>query len=325
MAVPFADSPEFQRLLAGDDHVDLARVALEIGRDAYPEIDIEVYLEKNSSPRGSRAPFQAGLDRSRYPGADQLGALRRRRISREQGRLLRPAEQLSQRGTRSRPRHSDQPLLVYWTMAERLGLAMAGVDLPLHFMLRVDDGDQTCFVDPFHGGAVYDRERLRTKTQRDRRASGELVRCSGRALFKPGPDFADAQKPQSDLRTIGGHCVSLTHPAPFDGVQPPRTGELRDLGVLCVQADRLGEAIEPLKHISSLSPEARMQARSVSCSVSDSPGGFTLELTVHGCSRFRGLDVDDDPNEIFGTIQESSRDRPIMVDTALAGTRARRR
>ena len=61
--MPFADSPEFQRLLAGNDHVDLARVALEIGRDAYPEIDIEAYLEKIRTPRGSCShPVQARLD-----------------------------------------------------------------------------------------------------------------------------------------------------------------------------------------------------------------------------------------------------------------------
>ncbi len=46
MAAPFADSPEFQRLLAGHDHIDLARAALEIARDAYPEIDIEIYLDR---------------------------------------------------------------------------------------------------------------------------------------------------------------------------------------------------------------------------------------------------------------------------------------
>ena len=48
--------------------------------------------------------------------------------------------------------------LVYRTMAERLDLAIAGVDLPLHFMLRIDDAGQLCFVDPFHGGALYDRK-----------------------------------------------------------------------------------------------------------------------------------------------------------------------
>jgi regulator of sirC expression with transglutaminase-like and TPR domain len=33
-------------------------------------------------------------------------------------------------------------------------------------------------------------------------------------------------------------------------------GELRDLGILCVQADRLGEAIEPLQAYLEVSPEA---------------------------------------------------------------------
>jgi hypothetical protein len=33
----------------------------------------------------------------------------------------------------------------------------------------------------------------------------------------------------------------------------------------------------------------------------------------------------DDPSDIFETIQESSVVRPMLLDTALAGTRARRR
>src|SRR4029078_13632159 len=43
--------------------------------------------------------------------------------------------------------------LVYQAVAERLGLAMAGVILPLHFMLRVDAAGQPWFLQPFHCGA----------------------------------------------------------------------------------------------------------------------------------------------------------------------------
>ena len=42
----FPDSPEFGRLVAGAPDVHLARVALEIARDAHPALDIESYLEK---------------------------------------------------------------------------------------------------------------------------------------------------------------------------------------------------------------------------------------------------------------------------------------
>lgn len=63
MVAQFADSPEFQRLLAGNDRVDLARVALEIGRDAYPDIDIEAYVERIDAPRG---PGAAGSSRTQW-------------------------------------------------------------------------------------------------------------------------------------------------------------------------------------------------------------------------------------------------------------------
>ena len=42
----FPDSPEFGRLVAGAHDVHLARIALEIARDAHPDLDIESYLEK---------------------------------------------------------------------------------------------------------------------------------------------------------------------------------------------------------------------------------------------------------------------------------------
>jgi len=45
VAGSFAESPEFRRLLAGDYQVNLARVALEIGRDVYPDLQIDTIVE----------------------------------------------------------------------------------------------------------------------------------------------------------------------------------------------------------------------------------------------------------------------------------------
>ena len=44
MRSPFAESPEFQRLLRGEPRSDLVRITLEIARDAYPELDLDHYL-----------------------------------------------------------------------------------------------------------------------------------------------------------------------------------------------------------------------------------------------------------------------------------------
>ena len=46
MRARFSDSPEFQKLLAGAGRPSLIRIALEIAADAYPDLDIELYLGK---------------------------------------------------------------------------------------------------------------------------------------------------------------------------------------------------------------------------------------------------------------------------------------
>ena len=46
MPARFSDSPEFQKLLAGAGRPSLIRIALEIAADAYPDLDIELYLGK---------------------------------------------------------------------------------------------------------------------------------------------------------------------------------------------------------------------------------------------------------------------------------------
>jgi hypothetical protein len=43
VADPFADSPEFQRLICGETDVRPARIALEIARGAYPDLEIDGY------------------------------------------------------------------------------------------------------------------------------------------------------------------------------------------------------------------------------------------------------------------------------------------
>ncbi len=257
MAVPFADSPEFQRLLAGDTPVNLGRIALEIGRDADPEIEIESYLDK----------IQDLADRAhgRYrPGAkirDILGQI---------NWVLFVEEKF--RGNHEDyydPRNSylnavlDRGLgipislsVLYSALAERLGLVLAGVDLPLHFMLRVDDEGQPLFVDPFHGGVVYDLSGCEQKLSEiaERAVSlpdSAIEPCSNQVLIS---------RMLRNLKVIYGRSGDVGSLLPIQrrltALNRRQPGELRDLGVLCVQAERLGEAIEPLQAYLNLAPEA---------------------------------------------------------------------
>ena len=257
MPVPFADSPEFQLLLAGDGPVDLARIALEIGRDADPLVEIESYLQ--------RIEDLADRVRSRY----RSGAKIRDILGQINWVLFVEEEFRGNQDDYYDPRNSylnevlDRGLgipislsVLYGTLAERLGLAMAGVDLPLHFMLRVDDLDQTLFVDPFYGGAVYDRsgcqQRLSEIAERAVTLPDTAIEpCSNQVLIS---------RMLRNLKVIYGRSGDVGSLLPIQrrltALNQQQPGELRDLGVLCVQADRLGEAIAPLQAYLNLSPDA---------------------------------------------------------------------
>lgn len=47
--------------------------------------------------------------------------------------------------------------LLYVEIAQRLGVKAHGVGLPGHFIVRVDEGEQTIFLDPFNGGGRLTR------------------------------------------------------------------------------------------------------------------------------------------------------------------------
>lgn len=257
MAVPFADSPEFQRLLADAGEVDLARVALEIARDTYPEISIESYLQKiETLTDRARSRYRAGAK-----VRDILGQINWVLFVEEKFR--------GDEDDYYDPRNSylnevlDRGLgipitlsLVYWTMAKRLGLTMAGVDLPLHFMLRFDELGQPWFVDPFHAGALYDRTGCEQKLS----VIAEHAVSLPDATIEPCSDRILISRMLRNLKVIYGRSGEVATLLPIQrrltALNPHQPGELRDLGILCIKADRLGEAMAALQGYLDQCPSA---------------------------------------------------------------------
>ncbi len=220
----FAHSPEFQRLLSGEGPVHLARVALEIARDAYPDLDIDLYLNR----------IQALADRvpPRCPPGGKV-----RDILGQINWVLFVEEEL--RGNAADyydPRNSylnevlDRWLgipitlsVLYQAVAEHLGLTMAGMNLPAHFMLRVDDGEQTWFVDPFDEGTMLNRVACERKLS-------ELLQqpvILNEAMTAPCPLAVVVTRMlpelEDDLPQCDGSCLGTAGPAAADGPQPERS------------------------------------------------------------------------------------------------------
>ncbi len=257
MPVSFPDSPEFERLVAGEGNVHLARIALEIARDAYPDLDVDVYLE--------RVQELAERIRARCrPGAkarDIIGQINWVLFVEEEIRANHE-DYYDHRNSYLNEvldRRLGIPIslsVLYWAVAEPLGLLMAGANLPVHFMLRLEDGDRTWFVDPFHAGAVYGRDDCERKL-------GEIA---GRPVVVTDSSVAPCStqvvvtRMLRNLKSIYGNSKDLASLLPVQrrltALNPHESAEQRDLAIVCAQTDRLGEAIDPLEAYLKADPPA---------------------------------------------------------------------
>jgi len=254
----FPNSPEFERLISGASDVRLARVALEIASDAYPELNVEHYVDRIAKL------VERVRDRCRSE------AKVHHIISQINWVLFVEEEIRGNQADYYDPRNSylnevlDRRLgipislsVLYWAMADQLGLTMVGVNLPSHFMLCVEEEGRVWFVDAFHAGAVYDRrncERLLSKLAREPVTLTEpcTAPCSipdvvSRILRNLKSIYWDRQDLAAVL-PIQHRLAALNHNEP---------NELRDLGLLCSQLGRLGEAIDPLQAYLDHAPDAQ--------------------------------------------------------------------
>ncbi len=257
MRTPFADSPEFQCLLRGGTSVDLFMVALEIACDFYPQLDAASCV----------ATVNALADRvrERCPRLDKpreiLGQINWVLYVEEkyEGNAEDYYDPRNSFVNKVIERKKGIPIslsLLYQAIARRVGLGLSGVNLPAHFMLRMDSDQETLFVDPFHGGGFLDRaacaERIGsllrkpislTDQQFDPCRPDEVVARMLRnlkAIYLQMDDFASALLVQRRLTAL----------------RADRPEEQRDLGMLCLQLDRPGEAIDPLEAYLSATPES---------------------------------------------------------------------
>jgi regulator of sirC expression with transglutaminase-like and TPR domain len=137
--------------------------------------------------------------------------------------------------------------LLYTELAPGAGLEAKGVGFPSHFLVKVVDGDGELFVDPFHRGALIEREALLDSL---RAATGErlgsydayLAGVTGRQvlqrmLYNLKSVYLSREDWERALRTIS----FLQALAPWD------LDEVRDRGLTLARLGRVQEAEESLE------------------------------------------------------------------------------
>ena len=153
---------DFRRAVScPDDRVDLARAALEIARDDYPDLDVGGYLRR----------------------IDQLGMEVGQRLQNETPIYHRIAalnsvmfQEHGFHGNRDNyydpknsflneviERRTGIPItlsVLYMEVAQRIGLSLHGVSFPGHFLVKYLDEKEKIVIDPFNGGEIKSNESL---------------------------------------------------------------------------------------------------------------------------------------------------------------------
>ena len=84
-------------------------------------------------------------------------------------------------------------------VGRRIGVPMAGVGMPGHFLLQ-DKVDRSVFIDPFHGGRLLDAEGCQRLFHQLRGPESSVVGRLPGAGGEPVDRGPDAQQPAGDLR-----------------------------------------------------------------------------------------------------------------------------
>lgn len=259
MTVPAPSArSQLASLLAGDDEtLDLARAALLVAAEEYPQIAPETYLRRLD------LLAERVKDRLSDESAPPV-------VLQEVSRVL--FEEEGFRGNAEAyydPRNSflndvlDRRLgipltlsIVYLEVAWRLGLPVEGVNFPNHFLVRYKGEALSLLIDPFqrgeirfedqaqelldhiYGGSVQLRpEFLRPASRRDM-----LLRL----LMNLKSVYTNAR---DDVRALAAvERILLVRPNAYE--------ELRDRGMLLARVGRTAEAVADLQHYLEEQPDA---------------------------------------------------------------------
>ncbi len=248
-------SPEFERLIAGHAEVSITRVALEIAADSYPDLDVDLYLDRIDAladrvrdrcrPSASLRDILAQINWVLYVEEDFQGNVDEYNDPRNSF-----LNEVLDRGL-------GIPIslaVVYRAVGRRLGLDLEGANLPMHFMLRIQDKGATWFIDAFHSGAILDldhcQQRLSILAQRPIVLAPEMTApCpAGTVITRMLRNLKAIFTNEDDLASL------LLVQRRLVALDPDNWGELRDLGILCARLGLLSEGAESLEEALRLVP-----------------------------------------------------------------------
>jgi len=229
-----------------DEQIDLAYAALLFARDAYPDLDPQLYLNQlDEWAEDVRAAVAAA--------ADPIATLNQFLFTDLQfiGNRLFYNDPLNSYLNIVIDRRAGLPItlsVIYIEIARRLNLPIAGVGLPGHFIVRYTPGGDVRYIDPFHQGRSLSDDDCA-------RLVGEL--SEGALAFQPAM-LAPVGPRQILVRMLNNLKNAYLQQNRFEAALPPieRLLELqpddpihtRDIGLLHYQLHQYDQALHALQN-----------------------------------------------------------------------------
>lgn len=261
LELEFPEDTEFRRLLGLRPDVDLIRVALELARDAYPDLTFDHTLE--------------WLDRrGEELGRSVSSASNDRQILQAMGRCLSGTHGLH--GDREAFSCSESsyihrvietgvgiPIslsLVYLAVAQRAGIDLEGVSSPMHFLTRFEGSSETYFVDPFNQGRVLKYHRCLNWLAE----MTELPLDDIEPMLEPARPRDIVIRMLNNLKSIyvqQDHWESAWKvQRRLTALQPSQYDQRRDLALVALKSQRLGFAVDLLNDCLEHAPDEDAEA-----------------------------------------------------------------
>jgi len=238
---------QFSSLLKRADDIDLQLVSLEIARDEYPELEIEVYLKwfddlaAELKPRVSNCPTELDVlkliseelveNRGFTGNAEAFRDTRCSYLNRviDTGRGL--------------------PItlsIVYMGVAQRLGIQLHGIASPMHFVCQLQTFQGPVYLDAFTNGRILSETECLDWLKRVSELPEEVIL---RSLVPTDPRLI-VMRMLNNLKSLYAQHENwrslwkVQHR--LAAMQPGNWQEQRDLGMVSLQAGRPGMAVQLL-------------------------------------------------------------------------------
>jgi regulator of sirC expression with transglutaminase-like and TPR domain len=237
--------------------IDLAKASLYFSQAEYPDLDPQSYLTTLDT---IASEIELQLPPERYP-LKVIQAINRHLfdilgLRGNKANYYDPENSFLHRVLERKLGIPISLSVVYLAIAQRLNFPMVGVGLPGHFLIRPDLEDLEIFVDPFNCGEILFKEDCQqrldeTYKQQLKLDSSWLAPVSNRQILV---------RMLTNLKFIHLHRrkmdKALSTMSAILRIQPDKTAEIRDRGLLYYQLNRWNEAIVDLEYYLKVTPHS---------------------------------------------------------------------